>query len=263
MFRSCVSACVVALWSVGAASGAGGAFATGVMSYEPGANVPGVYQNPAVAIGSPERFTGEGVFPTAVTPFNPPFGVDEIVGVGQGGHLTLSFDKPVRNDPLNPYGIDLLVFTNIFFAGDENDVAVGQFGSLAGAVIEVSNGGGWVPVPGVGALPVFPTLGYLDVAGPTVFEPGNVLSDFTVPVDPAFDPIGRTFAEIVAAYGRSGGGVGIDLAGTGLSEITMIRFSSTGGTYYIDAVAAVTPVPAPGGAAMLGLVGLSALRRRR
>jgi hypothetical protein len=263
MFRTSVSLGVLVSVFAGAASGVGSPYATGVVSYAPGANVPGVYQDSAVALGSPERFTGEGVFPTAVTPFNPPFGVDEIVGVGQGGQLTLSFDKPVRNDPLNPYGIDLLVFTNIFLAGDENDVAVMYFGSLADAVIEVSNGGAWVPVPGVGARPVYPTLGYLDVAGPTVFEPGNVLSDFTTPVDPTFDPIGRTFAEIVAAYGTSGGGVGIDLAGTGLSEITMIRFSTTGATLYIDAVAAVTPVPAPSGLVMLGVAGLFAARRHR
>ena len=68
---------------------------------------------------SPERFTGEGVFPQVVSVFNGPWGTDEIVSIGAGGQLVLKFNTPVTDDPNNSYGIDLLVFGNAIFI-DEN-----------------------------------------------------------------------------------------------------------------------------------------------
>ena len=77
-----------------------------VVSYDPGLGAAPGYQNPATALGAPERFTGEGVFPGAVTMFNSAFGTDEIVSIGEGGHLTVRFDQPVLDGPGNLYIVE-------------------------------------------------------------------------------------------------------------------------------------------------------------
>ena len=88
-------------------------FADEVIAYDQGANPAPGYTDPATALCSPQRFTGEGVFPSVVSPFSPPFGIDEIVSVGAGGHLIVRFDAPVTDDPVNPYGIDLLIYDKV------------------------------------------------------------------------------------------------------------------------------------------------------
>src|SRR5438552_14156984 len=84
-------------------------FADSVVEYNPGTGASPAYMNPLTALGSPERFTGEGIFPSVVSAFSPPFGTDEIVSIGAGGHLTVHFNSPITNDPNNLYGIDLLI----------------------------------------------------------------------------------------------------------------------------------------------------------
>lgn len=232
-------------------------WAARVIAYDPGAAIGSPYTNPASALGSPTRYTGIGSFPGAVTPFNPAFGTNELVSIGAGGHLTLEFARPARDDPRNPFGIDLLVFGNAGFI-DVNfptGVAGPLFGASRGGIIEVSaDGQDWRLVPGIEPDGLFPTLGYADLTSPYSLTRGTLKTSFTTPVDPVFDPSGRTFQEIVAAYNGSGGGTGIDLAATGLSRAAFIRFSmpvGTTGTAEIDAVAIVRPIPAPGAAALL------------
>ena len=70
-----------------------------------------------------------------------------------------------------------------------------------------------------------------------------------------------SFAEIVALYDGSGGGIGIDIAGSGLETASYVRFlNNSGEAFEIDAVAIV---PAPGALFMLGLGGIFATPRRR
>lgn len=246
-------------------------FAAAWLSYEPGLTDSPTYTgNPGAAVGSPERMTGEFYnFPSVVTPFNPAYGPDEVVSVGGGGSLVLMFDHPVVDDPANPYGLDLIVFGNAGFVDDsypEGRTLPGaaMFGSGALARVLVSaDGSAWREIAGaVDAR--FPTLGYSDLADPYSLTAGAVGADFEVPVNPAFDPSSRSFAELVAGYAGSGGGAGFDLAGTGLASILYIRFENLGaGTaaFEIDAVSDVRAVPAPGVA--LGLLALGARARRR
>src|SRR5262245_59652396 len=234
-----------------------------VVSYVPGTGISMGYDKFATALGSPERFTGEGSFPGCVTPFNPAFLADEIVGVGTGGSLVLSFDEPIRNDSGNAFGNDLIVFGNAAFIDLDfpHGVAGPLFSASTGGLVEVSaDGQTWFPVPGVQPVGLFPTLGYSDLTDPYALSPGAVPSDFTRPVDPTFNPAGRTFAEIAAAYAGSGGGAGVDIAASGLSEVSFVRISNSAGAFYIDAVSAV---PSPGAYAPLTVFAILASRRKR
>lgn len=241
-------------------------FADVVVSFDAGQGGAKGYDNPFTTLGSPERFTGEGLFPVVVSPFSPPFGQDEIVSIGAGGHLTVRFNTPVRNSPGNPWGIDLLIFGNTGFIDSNwpNGVVGGLFGN-DGGVIEVSrNGKTWFRVPNVTADNMFPTLGYLD-SGPYDDQPGTLPTDFTRPVDPALtlnDFMGRSYAEVLALYDGSGGGTGIDLDSVGLNWIRYVRVLNEGtDSIEIDAFADVRAIPAPGAAGLI-LLGLPRRRRR-
>lgn len=261
-----VGAVVLAL-----AGGAGGAnaadpWADAVVSYVAGSGAPAAFQTPAVALGEPTRFTGQTAgFPGSVTPFASAFEGDEIVSIGRGGSLTLRFDEPVLNDAANPWGIDLLVFGNAFFYSDDFS-PVAQNVWQAGGRIEISSDGAdWRAITGVDADGVFPTLGYSDEVNPFGGAAGNLLSDFTKPVDPSFAWQGLDLAGLVAGYAGSGGGAGVDIGSVGLSSVSFVRFSlatdAALAKFEIDAVSDVA-VPGPG---VLGVMagGLVLLRRRR
>lgn len=242
-----------------------GSYASSVIDYQPGSNASSGYQNSQTALGEPTRYTGVGVFPSSVSPFNPPFLNTELVSIGSGGSLTLRFDQPISNDPAHPYGQDLLIFGGQFFVDGDypNGLATGVFGNASNSLVEVSiDGSDWHTVPGGITSGLYPTLGYLDLPEPTSPNPGSVPSDFSRPVDPAFSPIGKTFAQIVAGYSGSGGGTGIDIGAAGLGLASFVRITNLGlAPFSIDAVSAVSPVPAPTGA--LVLTGLLFGRRRR
>lgn len=213
-----------------------------VVDYVPGAGAA-PYTDSAVALGAPERCTGEGVFPGVVSICNAPWMIDEIVSIGDGGHLVLAFDEPVLDDPANPFGVDLLVFGNAFFVEGGAGIA-DLFGE--GGVIEVSpDGATWAMVSGT-ADGLFPTRGWLD-AGPFDVDPGTVATLFTRPVEPALalgDYLGLDHDAAAALYGASGGGTPVDLAGTGFASITHVRITNIdgAGAVEIDAVADVVPL---------------------
>jgi len=242
-----------------------------MVSYAGGSGAVGAYSNPLTALGSPERFTGEGVFPSAVTPFSPAFGTDELVSIGAGGHLIVAFDEPVTDDPANPYGLDLIVFANAGFIDDfypdgMTTASAAMFGVGVIPLVEVSpDGVTWRPVSAqIDAL--FPALGYTDLTDPYSLTPGSVPTDFTTPVNPALNPAGMTFAQLIAGYNGSGGGTGIDLAPTGFASISFVRFtnvSTAPAAFEVEALADVTPVPVPGTVGPLALAGLCVSRRRR
>ncbi len=183
-----------------------------------------------------------------MTPFQSPFGADELVSIGYGGELVLAFDRPVLDRPTSDlFGADLIVFGNaFFFDADYPNGVVGGIGEEPG-LIEVSQDGlAWMAVQQM-ADTAFPTMGYQDVLTAFPMEPGNVPSNFLRPVDPSLDPQGLTMAQLVAAYQGSGGGVSVDIAQTGLPWIQFIRFTnqndpSSGITPEIDAVS-IVPEP--------------------
>jgi hypothetical protein len=241
-------------------------FASQLISYTPGTNpVPG-FTTPAAALGEPTRFTGVGVFPGAVTPFNPPWMISEIVSLGTGGSLVVRFDQPITNNPAHPYGQDLLIFGNAGYVDlnfPQGQTSGALFSAGRGRVEVSADGLDWRLLPGAEADAAFPTLGYADLTDPYATDPGAALSDFTRPVDPGFNPAGLSFPQLAAAYAGSGGGTGIDIAASGLASISFIRITnlSLTDTVEIDALSRVAPIPAPA-TVLLAFVGAGAILSR-
>lgn len=237
-----------------------------VVSFNTGTGGTPGYTDPGVALGSPERVTGEGFgFTGSVTPFNTPFGTDEIFSMGQGGWLTLAFDEPVTNDAANPYGIDLLVFGNAFFY-DAFFAPVANLIGDDGGLIEVSTDGtSWTIVPNTSADGLFPTLGFIDETNPFGGAAGLIPTDFTRPVDPAFNWVGSDLAQLVAGYNGSGGGTGVDIGALGLSSISYVRLSlpqGFSGNIEIDALSDVSPIPTPATALLFAALPMMFRRSR-
>lgn len=260
-----IAACAGAVCST-ARAGVESPYATRVVEYVPGSGTAG-NTNAQAALGSPTRYTGvQFGFPGTVNPFNPSFDPDETVTVGRGGSLVLEFDHRVENDAANPYGLDLLVFGNSFFWDPINFSTRADAISSEGGTVEVSQDGvSWTLAP-VEADGLFPTLGYADLTDPFNPAPGNVLTDFTKPVDPNFNWHGADFSQIMAGYNGSGGGAGIDIGALGLQWIQYVRISNAvgaSGTPEIDAISDVSPVPAPGALVVALAAAGCSLRRRR
>ncbi len=229
------------------------------------------FTNPQTALGQPTRFAGTPeTFGTATTPFSSAYRSYEIVSIGAGGSLTLQFAEPVVDHPLNPFGIDLLIFGNSFYSIDFGaGTATGAIDANIGAIEVSANGVDYVPVTG-GADGKFPTVGYLDTTDPFAATAGSIPSDFTKPVNPEAlaNVAGLSTAQIIAAYDGSGGGSGIDLAGSGLSSISFVRISNPADslrTIEIDALADVQAVPEPTtfGLLILACIGLGINARSR
>ena len=204
-------------------------FAAEVIEYSPGADVPAGFDDPTTALGEPTRFTGVGSFPGAVTPFNPAFLTSEVVTIGSGGSLTLRLGTPAIDAATNPFGVDLILFHNGGYidAAFPAGVVGGTF--FDGGSIEVSEDGvDFVPVA-MAAESNYPTLGYLDLPTPFTDVPGDVPSDFRLPVDPAIDPDGFDWDQLVDAYDGSGGGIGIDIGAVGLFEVNFVRITADDG----------------------------------
>lgn len=237
-------------------------FADAVIDFQPGAGGAAGYDDPSAAIGSPTRLTVDA---EVVSPFVPAWGTDDIVSIGAGGSLTLSFDEPITDHPDNPYGIDLLVFGNAGCIDTAYpDGAVGGFFGVDGGLVEVSEDGAlWYLVEGVNADAPWPTMSYVDTPAYAV-EPGLIPTSFVRPVNPAidsFDTIGLDYPGLVELYDRSGGGVGIDLAPLGLNAVRFVRISVPSDAFFapeLDAIADVVPHYA-GDVSLDGIVGIEDL----
>ena len=204
-------------------------WADSVISFDEGVGGSAGYNIPETAIGEPSRFTGEDIWPGVVSPFNSPWLANEIVSIGAGGSLVVSFDEPVQDDPANPWGIDLLIFGNTGCIDNSypNGIVGGVY-SDDGGTIEVSQDGTqWFTITTPLADGLWPTSGYLDSEPYDTVE-GSQPSNFTLPVDPRLtlgDVMNLDNEALMQMYGASGGGTPIDISETGLAEISYVRIS--------------------------------------
>ncbi len=246
-------------------------YATEVISYTAGTphgvGSPDPYQTDGTqALGMPTRVADTW---SQVGVFYPPWSSNDLVIIGEGGELIVKFDHQVENDPLNPYGFDLLVFGNAMYSRDPDTYKATGIYTEPGNIQVSQYGTTWYGVTPE-ADTTFPTLGYEDTAYSGWGNSGGTIeTDFTLPVDPAFNPIGKIEADINAGYAGSGGGTGVDISETGLSWIQYVKvYQPAGDTWSteIDAFADVSPVPEPATVALIASGALALLwwwRRRR
>jgi hypothetical protein len=149
---------------------------------------------------APGQFVNDSAFNDPARALGPPVGGGILNGNntgtvtlgGFGGTLTLAFDRPVRDDPRNPFGMDAIVFGNAFWpSGDANRRWAEP------ATIEISrdeNGNGladdaWFIVPGSHAPtpPLPPSAGFA-----TRTWDDNVSDPANPPALASWVPAGRT-----------------------------------------------------------------------
>ncbi len=227
----------------------------------------GLYDDPAALLGSPTQtffdpFAGaQFVTSPVVGVFNldDPGGDNVITTINAGQFIKLRFDEPVADDPLNPFGVDMLVFGNAFFSagggvGAGSDMEALHLSNPTGVFSEpvtvaVSSTGIGDPVSHPDEWYAFNAGPFADAMFPTgafrwdrdAGDWGDPL-DFTKPVDPALavdDFHGVSVADAIDLYERSGGGTGFDLAESGFDSIQYVYLTGTGGE--VDAVTDVSP----------------------
>jgi len=238
-------------------------FATDWIDYQPNGMIndwlsADPFDDPAAALGRPTvDTTGDDWFipmdtPAPVAPVYPPFRAGELVYLGEGGSLTLSFNHAVCDDENNPYGIDFIVFGNAsqtvggeqgWVNGDPAAVQAGPSGGSEPGIVSVSQDGStWYSFTNdpdfMADNPSFiklvadaPDGPFCDGFAPTlgrIYDPCYAdvsLGDWnqfwaeptnpTLPIDPALSYsslAGMSVARIAQTYGDSAGGTGYDLA---------------------------------------------------
>ena len=199
-------------------------------------------------LGAPTRIVPASSYSPAgpVSPVNPPPATNQIVSLVHGydedlevdipGSITVRFDHPVVDDPLNPYGMDFIVFGNAlqvlvgyYTATDNPETVVVKTDQIIAepGLVEVSqNGQTWFSyTDGPYADDWPPTLGAVyDPENPdaSIFD-GNVwwgaTTNPTRPLDPTLTAAmfkGQTLAHIVSLYEGSAGGTAFDIGGFNL-----------------------------------------------
>ena len=223
-------------------------FATRVVSYVAGTGAATGHRNPQTALGEPSRATGTASAPETVTPFQPAWMTNQIVSIGAGGSLTLELGQPAIDSPNNPFGVDLIVFSNAFFSDVSGGGGSPGYCFAEGGVIDVSDDGAtWFEIPGAQADGPMPTMGFID-AGPFDSSPGELPTNFRKPMNPAITLSNLQdldYVDVINAYDGSGGGVGVDLASVGLNQAHFVRIRQPIGATTspeIDAVMVVQAV---------------------
>lgn len=245
-------------------------------------STPGLYTDPAAVLGRPATMF-RNTFPLSdrrvklIEPaFNTsPTGERLITTFNAGQSVTVRMGRTVYDDPDNPFGIDLNVFGNAFFAvtsggfvDDSTDLNTTTVGGVFSEPVLVSvspDNINWYTYSGITGDGLFPTNAYLWDAAAAAWT--DTEADPTLPVDPALASMnftGMTAAGVLALYNGSAGGTGFDLSVSGFSFINYVRFDGIAGFSggEIDAVAAVRAIPTPGAFILIGLGGLTAARRR-
>lgn len=221
-----------------------------VVSYDPGSGAAGRFTHPEAAVGWPSL---TNPFGESTDPFNPPYGTNQIVSIGAGGHLTLGFQIPILNHPNNVAEFDFTVFGNAGFI-ITNEFSLETFdwigtpatdGSLFGsspitAVVSVSrNGRDFFPL-NPALTPRLDGFAPTDSAGdPRLPMPAGATST---------DAAGATLDTLRALYAGSAGGASfdldwaLDLQGTPrfLPEIRFIRIDVLQGRLEVDAIVPVS-----------------------
>ena len=281
-FLLCMAAVMLAVPAFGYSS-----FATELVDYSSSLTGSSLYNDPYAVLGKPStNFKNMGFSPATgrVKLVEPAWNVglnDEklITTLNTGEYVTVKFDHQVEDDPLNPYGIDLLVFGNSFYVGSNfvSDLSDMEDYMLVGGawfeqlVVSVSQDGEeWYTYDsGPYCDSAFPTQAYLWDS--EIGQWTDTESDFTKPVDPELaDTLfagGMSAADAIALYDGSGGGTGFDLAESGYDWIQYVRVEGLDGFSggEVDAFADVAPVPVPGAIWLLGsgLIGLLGIGRRQ
>jgi hypothetical protein len=176
------------------------------------------------------------------------------------GSITVKFDHQVLDDPANPYGVDLNIFGNSFYAGagfvtDTTDMRSYNLVGVTSAepvVVSVSpdNINWYTYANGPYGDTPFPTQGYAwSAAQHDATGNGWTTSatDFTKPVNPTLASVlsasSLAAADAMSTYVGAGGGTGIDLAPSGFTWIQYVRVESSAQHLNgeIDAFADVRP----------------------
>jgi hypothetical protein len=271
----------IAVWPVPFCAAAS-PYATELIAHNGAFGGQTLYNDPNAVIGEPTRIAINNDPTIGTTPFQikivePAYNRDlegnKIITTlgrqpdGAGGYtygsITVKFDHPIVDDPVNPYGIDLNVFGNSFYVGSGfvHDTTDMRSYNLVGGifaepvVISVSpdNVNWFTYSAGPFGDSAFPTQGYgwsaeqHDLTGNGWT---NEATDFTKPINPTLNSllgaIGLELAtsDAIGAYVGSGGGTGIDLAESGFCAIQYVRVESTAQFRdgEIDAFADVRPM---------------------
>ena len=224
-------------------------FATSVVSYNKGLDpVPG-FTNTSAVLGEPSRVNPFG---EATDVFDPPYGKNQIISIGEGGSLVLQFAKPIQNHPHNRFGIDFMIFGNSgFIITNEFD-----FNTFSWVGIPATDGSLFAQNDGVTRVSVSADgTNYFQLdpsLAPTVdtLFPTDGFGNFNTPVDPTLtqaDFAGLTSDQIRALYYGSGGGAGYDVdwardsrgRRVRLGTVSFVRIDVLSGKSEIDAVSAV------------------------
>ena len=228
-------------------------FAAEVVSYKSGVgfatdwSTGAGYTNKDAIVGPPARET-PGKWGGPITPFSPPYLIGQILSIGEGGEVTLKFSKPIRDESINPFGLDFLVFGGSGFTITNGDFGGGGitdgtlFGQADGETrVSVSaDGDAWFVLDPKRA-PAF-----------DAYHPTDGSGDFGLPVNPALakgDFAAGGLAMFTELYDGSGGGTGYDLGwavdaagkAVALGQVRFVRLEVLSGKAEIDAVSDVRP----------------------
>ena len=274
------------------ASASAASFAGSVISYDAG-SAPATewpsflpYTDPTAALGMPQGVTSDAdpYGASLLSPFSAADQLDEIVSIGEGGHLTLKMENYINVGA----GLDIGVIGNTALMDSAWPAGVAgtpatPFGNDPATVDVSADGTNWVALGEV--MFDMPANYYANATGYNVAPPASpVVADFGKPFGPAgglaaFD--GLNFAAILTLLDGSGGGTWLDLSGTGLSQVGYIRFSvaddgdaGTSLNFELDAVLIANgkvggavgdePVPEPAAISLFAIAsGLGLIRRRR
>lgn len=228
-------------------------FADQITAYDPGTGfatdfATGLgFTNTASALGAPASVT-PGDFGGPVSPFAPPYLSEQLLSIGAGGSVTVSFDPPIFNHPGNPFGIDFIVYGNTGFNITNGDFSGG--GITDGSTFGENTGRTRLSVSADNQtyFELDPNLAPVaDGALPT-----HGSGRFGHPADPSLtftDFAGADLAQIEQLYQGSAGGTGYDLdwarsingEPANLLEVRYVKIDVIEGKSEIDALSAVLP----------------------